>query len=63
MRSVRLIAWLALVALTALGIAETRGEEGEKNQRVPKNYLNSETRMGMGFSHLKNSRVLLKKKR
>ena len=30
MRSFRFIAWLALVALTSLGIAETRGEEGEK---------------------------------
>ena len=30
MRSFRFIAWLALVALTPLGIAETRGEEGEK---------------------------------
>ena len=29
MRSFRFIAWLALVALTPLGIAETRGEEGE----------------------------------
>ncbi len=30
MRSFRFIAWLALVALTSLGIAETRGEEGDK---------------------------------
>ena len=41
MRSFRFIAWLALVALTPLGIAETRGEEGEKKQpSVEKQFKN-----------------------
>ena len=58
MRSFRFIAWLALVSLTPLSLTETRGEEGEKNQRVLKNYLSNATKMKMGSCHSKNSKVL-----
>ena len=61
MRSVRFIAWLALVALTALGIAETRGEEGEKKPASAEKLFKQRDQDGDGFLSLEEFKSVIKK--
>ncbi len=61
MRSVRFMAWLALVALTALGIAETRGEEGEKKPASAEKLFKQRDKDGDGFLSLEEFKSVIKK--
>ena len=61
MRSVRFIAWLALVALTALGIAETRGEEGEKKPASAEKQFKQRDKDEDGFLSLEEFKSAIKK--
>ena len=61
MRSFRFIAWLALVALTPLGIAETRGEEGEKKQPSVEQQFKNRDKDEDGFLSLEEFKSFIKK--
>ena len=61
MRSFRFIAWLALVALTPLGIAETRGEEGEKKQPSVEKQFKNRDKDEDGFLSLEEFKSFIKK--
>ena len=61
MLSVRFKAWLALVALTALGIAETRGEEGEKKPASAEKLFKQRDKDGDGFLSLEEFKSVIKK--
>jgi len=61
MRSVRFIARLALVALTALGIAETRGEEGEKKPVSAEKEFKQRDKDEDGFLSLEEFKSVMKK--
>ena len=61
MRSFRFIAWLALVALTPLGIAETRGEDGEKKQPSVEKQFKNRDKDEDGFLSLEEFKSFIKK--
>ena len=61
MRSFRFIAWLALVALTPLGIAETRGEEGEKKQPSVEKQFKNRDKDEDGFLSLEEFKSFIRK--
>ena len=61
MRSVRFIAWLALVALTALGIAETHGEEDEKKPASAEKQFKQRDKDEDGFLSLEEFKSVIKK--
>ena len=61
MRSIRFIAWLALVALTSLGIAETHGEEGDKKPASAEKQFKQRDKDEDGFLSLEEFKSVIKK--
>ncbi|HBK74586.1 MAG TPA: hypothetical protein DD662_04440 [Planctomycetaceae bacterium] len=61
MRSFRFITWLALVALTPLGIAETRGEEGEKKPASAEKQFKQRDKDEDGFLSPEEFKSVIKK--
>jgi Ca2+-binding EF-hand superfamily protein len=61
MRSVRFTAWLAVVVLTTLGIAETYGEEGEKKPASAEKQFKQRDKDEDGFLSLEEFKSAIKK--
>ena len=61
MRLFRFVAWLILVALTPLGIAETRGEEGEKKPASAEKLFKQRDKDEDGFLSLEEFKSVIKK--